>query len=432
MTPSRNDVPSVSLELPLDSRFVPLVVAVTQKSAAAFGADEAGAGDLALAGEEVFAYVCAAAKQGGSLALRCVDGVYFVQIELAFQLATADFRAFNLTATVSPDDESSLAEVGLLIAARVVDRLTLAEEPGGRLRLSLKKEKSYPVPAVQPLARVDSGAHCTLATPRPEHLKALAHALASECPAAGFPAGFAVPGKLVDMVQSGEYGLLVALDARGRLGGAVAWCHSRGRRMVECFGPYIFGAAEDTATELLDGCISAVARTEALGVLRRHGGPPLPEGYFEELGALGGDPEGQVHYRMLREDLGTSVWAHPALIPFLDAEYQRLALAREVVPVRDEGERQSVHSVFAAEHDRSRGAVTLRPLWPGADAADNLRQHLAVLRRSGVEGLLFELDLGVGWQAALGGVLAAAGFVPQLLLPYAGEADVVVYCHAGG
>jgi hypothetical protein len=116
---------------------------------------------------------------------------------------------------------------------------------------------------------------------------------------------------------------------------------------------------------------------------------------------------------------------------FLRKEYRRHFLAREIVPVRSEGERQNPHSVFGTTFLPNQDLVILTPLWDGADARENLKRHIDVLRTEGIENIMLTTDLGHGWQARLYPVIEESGFEASLLMPYRGEADVVLFALRG-
>jgi hypothetical protein len=192
------------------------------------------------------------------------------------------------------------------------------------------------------------------------------------------------------------------------------------------------------ASALVEACLGAIAKSEAVGLLCTYPTNRLPAEFFEELGRLDiSSSEGEalelpMFYRHLKEDHGGRVWAHADLKDFLEREYQRLFLAREISLTQDQGEQRPKHSVFAADIDRTVGLAMLRPLWDGSDAADNLARHLTALSREGAGSILLEMDLAHAWQAALAPDLLANGFEPKLLLPYGGDGDLVIFQHSGG
>ena len=66
----------------------------------------------------------------------------------------------------------------------------------------------------------------------------------------------------------------------------------------------------------------------------------------------------------------------------------------------------------------------------GQDMGRNIFDHVRVLRAEGYRNLFIHLDLALGWHGALVPDVLAAGFAPRLVLPYASQADVVVFQHA--
>jgi len=170
-------------------------------------------------------------------------------------------------------------------------------------------------------------------------------------------------------------------------------------------------------------------------LLSRSGLPPALEARFEPLGRL-------VHYapnrppaehpfffRHLHEDPGCDVWSQGELTAWLELAYDRLVLARNIRTMRNMGETRSGFSLFSAELQRERADATLRPLLPGADFTANLERHIRFIRKEGFLNLFFELDLGVPWHAEMIPVLTANRFQPEILLPFAGQADLVIFQH---
>jgi len=394
------------------------------------GRDEALA--LTLATEEIFTYLCEGIGSDSPLVMTCASGGYYVTEEFHFAAKHFDMRAFNLTARASFEDETAVRETGLLIASRMVDRFHFAGNDTG-LRLTLVKEKAYPfapdveAPIAKPLKEY------SVREPHPEELKLFVSLVNAHYRADLTPPGFAFPGKIVDMVSCGEYAPEIAVDDSGRIGGGIVrrW---DGTRLVEFFGPYVFNQppGSSIARDLVDACINAIARSPAVGLITRYPTPELPQEYFEALGTLffpgvGGVTELTAFYRHLEEDTGATVWSHPSIEGFLKDEYRRLAFARELLPVREDGELPSPFSVLSAEFNRAGRGVTLRPVWWGSDATELVAAHVDILTREDISGLLFEMDLGKPWQCHFSPALLECGFEPRLVLPYAGKGDLVVF-----
>jgi hypothetical protein len=428
----------VTLNLRADLVLLPVATSFVEKSALAFGLDEPEALALTLAAEEVFAYLCRVAAPGREVHMHCRGRGYYVEQDFLFQARDFNMRAFNLTAAVPFDDHAGMEETGLLIASRMVDRFRFSEEDRG-LRLVLVKEKSYPElshlqdPAAKPLTEF------SMRPPDPEELKLFVRRINQDYPRQLVPSGFAFPGKVVDMVASGEYHAIIAADRAGHIGGGLVWRWD-GSHLVEFFGPYVIQQPEGSGIRraIVDACIAAVARTQAVGLINRYPSPDLPAQYFELLGNLtlqqstGPAIQMGAYYRHLTEDAGLAVWAPPDLEAFLRREYGRLFFAREIRTVRDEGESLSPFSVLSAELDRAAGRGTLHPVWWGKDFPETLRAYLDTLVKEGFLNLFFEMDLGKAWHCHFAPALLDLGFEPRLVLPYAGKGDLVVFQHKAG
>ncbi len=428
------DRPTPRLTIALNLRFLPLLTGFVESSAHAFGLEHSKALSLTLAAEEIFAYLANGAVRDQEIRVQCLGGGYYMAVTFTFAGNDLDLRVFNLTSRLALDQDEIPAAMGLLIAARMADRLHFSQK-AGEWQLTLSKDNAYPALTDAGAPLLSSGPAVAVRTPDAAELHLLLQGL-RHFPPGRLPPEFAWPGKVVDMAAAGVYRAVIALDRARRIGGGLFW-RERGERLVECYGPYLFNQPPATARLLLDHLLGALAKSPAVGVVSRYPASALPTEYFEALGALRDDPadgpveQYPVYYRHLEEDAGAVVWSHPALREFLQREYQRLAFARDIVPVIAAGEKTAAHSVLAAEFNRPAGEVTLRPLWWGNDAEANLREHVRALQGEGLRNLLFNLDLGRSWQGHFTPALLAAGFTPQVILPYAGHSDLVVFQHHG-
>lgn len=428
------DPPMPRLTVAVNLCFLPLLTSFVESSAHAFGLENSKALSLTLAAEEIFAYLANGAVRNQEIRVQCLGGGYYMAVTFTFAGNDLDLRVFNLTSRVALDQDELPAAMGLLIAARMADSLHISQK-AGEWQLTLSKDNAYPTFTDRGAPPLSSDPVIAVRTPDAAELHLLLQGL-RHFPPGRLPPEFAWPGKVVDMAAAGVYRAAIALDPAGRIGGGLLW-RERGERLVECYGPYLFAQPPATARLLLDHLLGALAKSPAVGVVSRYPAPALPTEYFETLGVLcdypanGPGQEYPVYYRHLAEDAGAVVWSHPALREFLQREYQRLAFARDLVPVIAAGEKTGSHSVLAAEFNRPAGEVTLRPLWWGNDAEANLREHVRVLQGEGLRNLLFSLDLGRSWQGHFTPALLAAGFSPQVILPYAGHGDLVIFQHHG-
>ncbi len=444
-----NNAPSnLWLNAPLDPDFLPVATAFAEQAAMSLGLGRGEALKLTLACEEVFSYLCRVARPGDSARLEAQGMLYCVRLVFTFQARRLDLRLFNLTASASLDSPDDLDDLGLLLASRRVERFAIQDLGEQGLSLLLSKEKAYPALTLAPAPPVPELRQYALRPARQEDLLTLAVQLHDLGQAEPCPRDFCIPGKLVDMVASGEYGALAALDRQDNLGGAILWRHlgqsalgsQQGAATVLCYGPYIFGQPADSGlpAALVEGCLGLLAKGEALGLICDHPTSWLPQEYFEKLGTLERrGPQGQrqeqaVYYRGLKEDPGAVAWASPEVQPFLEAQYRRLAFARHLHPAGDQGQRRPEHSVLGSRCNRAQGQVTLHPLWDGTDFPANLERHLRVFLGDGLGDIFCEMDLAHAWQAAYAPALLALGFAPRLVMPHAGKGDLLLWQYAGG
>jgi anti-sigma regulatory factor (Ser/Thr protein kinase) len=426
---------SLSLRTPLELAFLSTVTSFTEEAAKALGMGAAEALKLTLASEEIYAYLSQVSPADGALEVQCRNGIYYLELTFRTHLHELDLHLFNLTARPDPLDESSLQQLGLLLASRSVEHFHIIDDRQVGLSLVLRKDRTYPPASGEP-APAEPLSFFRVGKASAEALILAASYLPSHYAAEFRPAGLEQPGRLLDMVASGEYAALAATDDRGRLGGLLVYSVTGGRT-ASLYGPYLFHQppGSNMAAQLVEAALGSLGRSEALGVVCLRPSPDLPPEYFEPLGSLRvTDPEGRrayrpCYYRQLTEDVGAVVWAHPSLEEFLLGFYQNLALARQINSAQAEGHHQPPHSVLAVEINRTIAQAVLRPILDGQDFAHNLAQHVKLLGGEGVTDLLAELDLGLAWQAALGGTFLEAGFQPRLVLPHGGSGDLLVLQH---
>jgi len=434
MTPKKENR-SIVMKMPVAEAFISLAAAFVNQAAEGLGLDGEGADALSLATEEVIAYLARMAQAEQDVEICCSAGSCFIETKISLPVRELQLHAFNMTARVNADDDAGLDQMGLLIASRMTDRFHITRSAGQRLVLTLIKELPYPEIKrdTTSLAPIKLSQY-TLQAADAAHIKWFLRLVTQCYPDALFPLDFRYPGKVVDMAAGGDYHIVAAKGPAGELGGGIAW-RWEGRKTVELFGPYIFQEHGDPqmARDLMDRCIGHVARTSALALINRMPTPDLPEGYLEALEPKQNDISGddsrpaRARFRMMVEETGEVVWAHPDVVDFLQSEYRRLVFPRDIQTAGSDGEADEPFSVLSAEIDRRLAVATLRPIWPGADNAKNMAAHVELLRREAMATLLFEMDLGRPWQAGFTPGLIALGFYPRMILPHAGSADLLIF-----
>lgn len=427
-----SDTPQkLTLRLPADAVYLPVVTPFVESAAAVFGLQKEAALRLGLATEEIFVHLSHEVCRGEPLEIHCINGVSFGRVEFRFTVSTLNMGALNMTATCKGEED--MAEMGLIIASRTIDRLHITSEKFQHVCLAIEKDKDYP--AVTETILLPTGAvdGLTVETPDKETLKRfITLAVRNDDPLQ--PDYLRYPGKVADMAAAGQIRALVAVTPKRDIVGGVL-LFFRTERIIEIVGPYGFHTNHETDIfeSLLTACLSGMARTKAMAILSMGGLPAEIQPQFEPLGTLSYyQPSGDtitksVYYRLLHEDPGCMVWADGSLRDYLNREYQRLYLAREIREVKDFGETRSGVSIFSADVTRKRSEVILRPLWPGADMDGNVKRHIACMGEESLRNIFFELDMGISWHASLMPILGNNGFKPALILPFAGQGDMVVF-----
>jgi hypothetical protein len=271
-------------------------------------------------------------------------------------------------------------------------------------------------------------------TPDTEGVKRYIKHVAKGSPDPMRPPFFNYPGKVADMATAGDCHVETVVDARGECAGGVLF-HFLTSRIVEMFGPHVFFPERENeiAGMLLDACIARTVRTKAIGLVNLTGMPPSIESQFEPLGSMnyyrqdGTNDARQAFFRLFHEDPGCTVFTDAILKDYLQREYNRLFLAREIREVHDQGETKRGASIFSAEVRRQRLMTILRPLWPGDDFDANVKSHLRFLKEEAINNIFFSLDMGVPWQASLMTVLINNSYRPALIIPFAGQADLPIF-----
>lgn len=424
---------TASLHIPASIQHLPSVRDFLEGAARRFLFGDEDCLRIALAGEEIFIYVCSLDASGGNIDVGVHSVDYQLRVSFLFDATQFDPWAFNLGVHVLPDDEASLEGLGLLLASRAVDSVAITLRQSGRVELLLVKDKSYPEEPVPPSLSAPFADYWHVRDALPDDIRQFVARLRQTCAADKYPAFLATSGRLVDMVGSGDYGMVVAVDGNDAVLGGALW-HERNERSVESFGPYLVTESlAGCGRDLIEALLGRIAKQRALYLLSKWTTPAMPRGEFELLGeialrdAQGGEQVMPIAYRQLKEDLGSRVWVVPEIETFLRYEYDRLFFAREMVAADIKDEKRPAHSVLAAEIDRLHGAVTLSPVLDGGDAEENLRRQLAVFMQENLPNIFFEIDLAFAWQVALTPILLNNGFTPRLMMPYAGKADIVLF-----
>ncbi len=426
--------PSLTLELKADIGWIPVIQGLIETGAPLLGLDEGKTIRLSMSAEELIVYLARSSK-GTGVRITLSRKSSQVTADFCFQASMSDLWAMNLTSAGEITADQGMDNMGLFLASRMVDTFCVGLNHG-QITISLSQEIVYPaITPLHPDNKKLRGKILTRFDAEPADI-AQACALALACyPEDQRPDFFLTPGTLIDRIAEGTTTTAIIKDETGTFAGMICWEWSSDKS-IGFYGPYVFNTpseGESCARILTDQMISSIARTPAMIVYSIQATRDLPSGDFENLATLDLIRQDQklekrtLWFRHLREDMGLNVWSHPSMVKFLEASYQRLFLMRTINETMEQGQRRPERSLFAAELYTGRKEAVLRPLVDGSDIKENIIQHVNLLREEGYTTLFFSIDLAFGWQASMGGSLMENGFIPAFVLPYAGDADKVIF-----
>jgi hypothetical protein len=246
------------------------------------------------------------------------------------------------------------------------------------------------------------------------------------------------PGMAADMLAAGHLNAILVTSGDWIMGGLL-W-RPLTDSCLELYGPYLFSDDPDDRmlTLLLDEAVGRISRTNCRGFVRRQGTLAGHERFFDFLGELelsgisGAAAHSTYYYRQLKEESSGVVYCNGSLATFLGDQYDRLCLPRQVREMVVDHSRLRDASVLAVELEYARSLAIIRPLCAGKDMAANLTAHLDLLRGEGINNFLVEINTGRSEDSAFAAALEETGFVPRLLIPDAGQGDLVIYDHSDG
>ena len=411
---------TVTLAIPVDVDLMQIVTGFVEKAGSAFGLMKRECFAITLAAEEVFAFIAGTSTPNTEIQIVCRNGGYYV--EMAFQLKSGilPVEAFNLTRSAVAADMEGTEQLGLILAARTVDRLSIDRLGKDAFILRFVMDKRYP-PVEQVLLPELSG-QFNVKKADMSMLKELSARILS-CYGNSVDSFLTVPGKLIDMVASGDYDALVSINEKGQVGGGIVF--SRNRQMSEAYGPYVFWQEPSLPQMLVEGMIEKLGRTkDTLCLVIMEPTSQIPYEYFELL-------QGGAVYRQLSDDNGARVFVHPCLKVFLKDFYDNLVLPRVIQEVEYMGEELAQYSAIATTIDRQNKRSEFMLLWVGQNFEENLRAHVELLQTQNIEDISFWMQLGSSDEAMMAPMLLSAGFEPWMVLPWAWHGDVAIFKHKG-
>lgn len=421
-----NEHSCVNLAVPLRQDLVSVVQRSVEESARAFGLDKGGCMRLMLAAEEVYAFLLQQGLEDESLSVVISDGGADVEVCISLSDGILPMESFNQVPRDAADQPGSMRQ-GLFLAARSVSSLE-AKREDRKMVLSFRQDKTY-APTVPLTDDLSAKGPWTLKAALPVEANQLAARAASR-PSGELPSFMLFEGKASDLISSGNWGAFVAVDPKAQVGAGVFW-EKKGKTAF-LYGPWTFCDDPDLAESVLNTCIGELSRMNFDGVCIIDPTLETPLGFFEPLGQLPiGERIAPAYYRLLGEDEGGALYVHPSLEGTVSEMVDDLILPRAIHLVDPPEHSLSEGSALSIRLDPAAGKATLSVLSSGRDGAENLKAHLNILSDQGIEDVMFSLDLGISGDAVMGYALLKSGFVPRILLPWAGRGDILIFTPSG-
>jgi hypothetical protein len=426
------------LTVPLSLDIVHLVTGAVDQAALVFGFQDEERDRCILGVEEVFVYLASKEGRETDITVRILDGGYYLQVTLVFPPISFPVQVLNITAVNDPQNQSSFADVGIFIAARITDRFLLNQDNVKETIVHLIFEKKYPefMETLEP-PTLDTVPELFLVSPGTNEEIKQAAARVFSTYTSHAPDFFRFPGKVVDMVRSGEYRMVLASDRKGCVFGCLLW--RKGKNLIEAFGPFLFISHRTLGEDLVRYTLESLGRSGAVCMIIRDPTPQAPMSWFEELPCLmdfyirdtwifSCMKEWRAPlYRQLEEDTGAVVIVHPDLTPAVRTWYDIMALPRTVISASPAGEQPGDYSSFTVKIDKNSGKAVISSRTIGKDASVVLSAHLALLLDQGYSDISYEMDMSDENEPYIYPGLINAGFRPIYILPWGDHGDICIF-----
>lgn len=411
---------AAELKVPLNQEFLPLVLSYVESSAKIFGLGESETMPLILATEEIFSFLMFNAKSADELALKCRYRGSYLELIAKFTAEMLPVESLNLTSKISADDDSALESMGLMIAARSVDKLHLDIDDEGNMLLYMIKNKMYKKLEPEPMPEITYGERFTavdIDVERIEEFCKLALAKYHGTPAAEL---VEYPERLADMISRGDFDGCFVEDEKEQIAGALLW-KSDGKALIG-HGLYLFTQSEVAAAALIDGCTVRSVMLKPFLLFIKDATEDT-KGMFLKV-------KSSAYLTMNPMDKVSGVYLCPRLVSYVRDYFKYLGIAKNIYEQMDDIDdisKLSPKSAFAADVDKENKAVTLSVLWLGQDAVQNLKNHVEVLQKEGFLNITFLLEMSKQSDAVMGEFLLQAGFTPDVIIPETAEGDILTW-----
>ena len=416
---------TAELKVPLQQDFLPIVLSYIEEASTVFKMSRQDATQLVLATEEIFSFLVYNAKRADILYLAATTKGSCMEVTAKFASEMLPVQAMNLTTKIAADDDSALGSMGLLIAARSVDSLSLSIDNDGYMHLNYTKNKQYNKisPIDCPVTHF-SGDYVAEDIDASKIPLFCAHALA-EYGASDADEFLRYPQKLNDIITKGNFDGCFAVDSQGQVAGALFW--EANGEMINGKGFFIFAKddKEKVAKVLMNGCQNRTFILQPHCLFLEHATLDTPLDFLR-LGRTA------AYLPMYAGDKPATIYINSDLVPYAKDFYRKIGVIRNIyeqMPGNAISSIPSENSAFAISIDKVYKEVKISTLWIGKDAVENLHNHINVLRAEGMASLIFDLAIEKPEDAIMSSFLLQVGFKPEVIIPWTKDGDILRFVY---
>lgn len=412
---------TAELKVPLYQDFLPIVLSYIENTAKVFKMSNQETTQLVLATEEIFSFLVYKAKRADILYLTVRTRGSYIEVIAKFALEMLPVQAMNLTTKIAADDDNALGSMGLLIAARSVDSLRLNIDSDGYMYLSYTKDKQYSRLPPAPHIQTNFTGSYVAEDIDVERIPEFCAQAVAEYGGSDVAEFLRYPQKLTDVITRGDFDGCFALDSKGHVAGALFW-ESNGD-LISGKGFFILAKKDkdEVAKVLMNGCQRRTFILRPHCLFLEHSTTETPIDFLR-IGRTA------AYHPMYAGDKPTAIYINSALVSFAKTFYRKIGVIRNIYEQMSNNILSGInseHSAFAVSIDKFHKEVKISTLWVGKDAAENLQNHIKVLKKEGMSSLIFDLAIEKPEQAVMGDFLLQVGFKPEVIIPWTKDGDVL-------
>lgn len=411
------------LSINAENNYLPVVTSFVENYCKSVNFPASESKSLILITEEIFTYLCNI-NSGCGIKLTCIYKKYKIELDWRFSAKNFNPRAFNITYSVDPENDSSLQEMGLMIANRISDNFKISLE-NDEIVISVSKLKNYRSSENEYDYKPKTNEKYKIINPDKQQMILLSLLIS------GYENNKQLPGYLLnnyllaDLYDENEIFAKVITGENGLVAGGIIW-KKYGLETVEMEGPFLADLSdnEQTAIRLVESCIESIGKENIKGLICINRGRYFPESYFEVIGTKG---ENKIYFREMHEDSGSVAWVNKGIKSFLEKKYSELFLPREIITVPDNDYTNEKYSVISSGLQRSSDSVYMSPMLFGQDFTENLKEHLNFFIQESYKEIFFETDLGINDHSYFVPGLLKNNFTPVCIIPCGGKGDLLLF-----